>query len=523
MLQSKAILRTIFLTLFALLIVSIIYYRYSTIEKIVLPEVAKHNEETAEYYLESIWEKRSKVVHQINNYSYEELIKKKDFIKLAKDTLMFFNKASFTRVNFYNAGGIKFLSSNANHIEPLTNASDQRISLTLTLNNYLDRYFLTTHQEHNALQSALYGNTINEIIPTAILTKPDGSKEKRNYIRSLIPLYRDFDRDHRKLEGVVEMYVDVTGKWEQISFTERRVMIAALVIFVIFFAVIAYNTHYAQKIINKQQEANIQLSEAKQRAEHESSEKSDFLANISHELRTPLNAVIGFSEIILNSTSNELSTEQYRDYIKDINSSGKHLLSVINDILDFSKASADKLNVDAVDVDIIKTASSSMRFVKPRADEAGVSLQKHLPPSHIVVTADPKRLKQALLNLLSNSVKFTPNKGTVTMEAVHDKQEGKVYLRVIDTGIGISEQDIPKALSSFGQVDSTHSRKYEGTGLGLPLTKKLVELMGGKFDISSELGKGTTITLTFDVKKIIEKPGPSQNNGETSSKKAESE
>ncbi|MDP5083259.1 MAG: HAMP domain-containing histidine kinase, partial [Rickettsiaceae bacterium] len=268
--------------------------------------------------------------------------------------------------------------------------------------------------------------------------------------------------------------------------------------------IVMYNTNYAQRIINKQFESNRALEEAKNRAEHESTSKTEFLANISHELRTPLNAIIGFSEIIMAETYGKMENRQYKDYIADINGSGKHLLSVINDILDFSKASANKLNVDKMELDLNKLAAASMRFVKPRADSASVQLIEDMPKHHIIIYADPKRLKQALLNLLSNSVKFTPTDGSVTLSIKRDKIKKLVYIAVTDTGIGMSDQDIPKALSSFGQVDNTLSRKYEGTGLGLPLTKKLIELMDGKFDIQSTPGEGTTVTITFEYSESIE-------------------
>jgi two-component system cell cycle sensor histidine kinase PleC len=194
----------------------------------------------------------------------------------------------------------------------------------------------------------------------------------------------------------------------------------------------------------------------------------------------------------------------HRNYINDINNAGKHLLSIINDILDFSKAFSDKLKVNTIELNLNKLIASTMRFVKPRADEAKIELIADLPKNHIIIKADPKRLKQVLLNLLSNSVKFTPENGCVTVLARIDQIKKLVYIEIIDTGIGMSEKDIPKALSTFGQVDNKLSRKYEGTGLGLPLTKKLVELMKGRFDLQSTIGVGTTVTLTFKYEDGIE-------------------
>ena len=179
------------------------------------------------------------------------------------------------------------------------------------------------------------------------------------------------------------------------------------------------------------------------------------------------------------------------------------MLAIINDILDFSKASSDKLTVEAIEIDLNKICQSSMRFIKPRADKAGVELIEILPEEHLVIQADPKRLKQALLNLLSNSVKFTPKGGSISIELQINNLSDKAIIIVRDTGIGIAQKDIPKAFSVFHQIDNKLNRKYEGTGLGLPLTKKLVELMDGEFSISSIENSGTIVTLLFPLKQNI--------------------
>ncbi len=176
-----------------------------------------------------------------------------------------------------------------------------------------------------------------------------------------------------------------------------------------------------------------------------------------------------------------------------------HLVCIINDILDYSKAEARKLEVEFVDIDIKKIAHSCMRLVEPRAKEAKVKLIERMPDKNVVLSADPKRMKQVILNLLSNSVKFTQEGGEISLIIEDDMLGGKVSVTISDNGIGIAAKDISKALAPFGQIDSSLSRKYEGTGLGLPLTKKLVEIMGGVFDIKSEVGLGTTIRLIFPI------------------------
>jgi two-component system cell cycle sensor histidine kinase PleC len=258
-------------------------------------------------------------------------------------------------------------------------------------------------------------------------------------------------------------------------------------------------------VIQKQHEETVRLEREKTIAEAQNQEKSMFLANVSHELRTPLNAVIGFSEIIKDEVMGPVGHPQYKEYINDINSSGVHLLSLINDILDYSKAEARKLEVDMSQMDLTKSIQSSVRLLETRAKEAKITLVHDELEKTIKLHADPKRMKQIILNLLSNAVKFTPENGKVTLKVQEKPVDNVVVLTVQDTGIGIAPKDLSKALSPFGQIDSSLARRYEGTGLGLPLTKKLTELMGGIFEITSEEGLGTTVTLTFPlIRKVSE-------------------
>lgn len=263
-----------------------------------------------------------------------------------------------------------------------------------------------------------------------------------------------------------------------------------------------------QEELQHREEMVEDLRHMKDAAEQASRAKSEFLATMSHELRTPLNAIIGFSEIIRDEAFGPVGSGKYSDYANDINDSGQHLLGLINDILDLAKieSGADELYEEPIDIE--EFVHSVMTLVGRRAEEGEIRLTWDLPEHLPALRADNRKLKQILVNLLSNAIKFTPAGGQVTLKAMVNK-DGSYEFRVSDTGIGISADDIPKALSKFGQVDGALNRQYEGTGLGLPLTKALVEIHGGNLDLESEVGVGTTATACFPAERVVARAGGS--------------
>ncbi len=247
--------------------------------------------------------------------------------------------------------------------------------------------------------------------------------------------------------------------------------------------------------VTDRRKAERDLREAKDLAELANRAKTEFLANMSHELRTPLNAIIGFSEVIQSEMFGAIQPVQYKDYAQNILESGRHLLDVINDILDVSRVEAGKMSLHPEEVDFRAAADSAFRLMSVRAEEGRLKLVSDLPDDLPHLWGEPRRIKQILINLLGNAVKFTPEGGSVTLSA--RVEDGDLVVRVRDTGIGMAPEDIPNALKPFHQVDSRLSRRYEGTGLGLPLTNAFVALHGGTLSIDSVPGEGTTVSLRF--------------------------
>jgi PAS domain S-box-containing protein len=230
--------------------------------------------------------------------------------------------------------------------------------------------------------------------------------------------------------------------------------------------------------------------------------KSEFLANMSHELRTPLNAIIGFSEIIKTEVLGPVSNPKYVDYAGDIYASGSHLLEIINDILDIAKIESGETTLNEDPVDLGTVTKACIRLVQKRADDGKLTIVSEIAEGLPRFRGDERKIKQIFSNLLSNAVKFTPEGGVVRVRCEADRDGGLVFT-VQDTGIGIAPEHLDKAMQNFGQVDGRLQRKYEGTGLGLPMVKALTTLHSAEFELKSELGVGTSAIIRIPASRVL--------------------
>jgi signal transduction histidine kinase len=260
-----------------------------------------------------------------------------------------------------------------------------------------------------------------------------------------------------------------------------------------FLAYVFLMVHFSVSVRESQQ---LRLRVAQRELEAASRHKSEFLSNMSHELRTPLNAVIGFSEVLQMRMFGALNEKQ-AEYVDDILHSGRHLLSLINDILDLAKIEAGRVELEPAMFDLTLAIDNAILLTRERAVRRGLRLERNVAPDLGIIDADERKVKQILINLLSNAVKFTPEGGTITVGATRGPAE--VTLVVQDTGIGIADEDQALVFEEFRQVGNDYTRKQEGTGLGLALARRFVELHGGRIWVESALGRGSAFSFTLPL------------------------
>jgi signal transduction histidine kinase len=340
--------------------------------------------------------------------------------------------------------------------------------------NLRARSYLGIPQDAN-IESMTFDDVLRLELEAGHVVAADTEEEQWTLLRS---------QQHRNGQGHVEMPM-LSGGHLRIS--DRRTHLGGMVT---VYTDVSDLVERGDELARSQRDLRL----AKEQAEVASRTKSQFLANMSHELRTPLNAIIGFAEVIEREIFGPVGVPQYGSYAADIHRSGQHLLSLINDILDLSKVEAGRFEIVEQDFALVEAIDEAKRLLEIRAEKAGLTMTTEIAGDIARVYADRKLISQALLNLLSNAVKFTPAGGQVRIAAKRDSA-GDLLISVSDTGIGMAPEEIPRALEPFGQIDGTLARRYDGTGLGLTITKAFIEMHGGTLTLDSEKGCGTTATI----------------------------
>jgi two-component system cell cycle sensor histidine kinase PleC len=278
----------------------------------------------------------------------------------------------------------------------------------------------------------------------------------------------------------------------------------------LYFAIIAVTGYLLSSYVERSVRLNRRLRESQRNAQQRAEEaaqanatKTNFLANMSHELRTPLNSIIGFSELMVQRLYGPLGDDRYDEYVANIHYSGGHLLTVISDILDMAKVESEEIQIEKTNFAISELISDCSRLVGESATRAGVELIVEANGTLPFLLVDERRIRQILLNLLSNSIKFTPQGGEVRVGALLN-DHGGIRMIVVDTGFGIAEEDIERVFQPFVQSDSHFTNAEDGTGLGLALVRSLTELHGGTVDLQSEVGKGTIIHIDIPIERNAE-------------------
>jgi len=354
-------------------------------------------------------------------------------------------------------------------------------------------------EEDNAgFQAALKGAVRSEMEFEDQINSFDKVINDLNTVSSYVPI---FEADgSTKVVAVFEIYDDITALLAQFHDAEIRTSLFVTSLFMLIYFCLVMMVARSEVVAKRHHEEGLRLADAAARADAASTAKSEFLANMSHELRTPLNAIVGFSEVMKEGLLGPLTPKPYADYARHIWVAASHLTDIIGTILDLSKIDAGKVTVESAPVSLPDSISLVCKMMQAKADGRGVALMSSIDKSVGVIVTDGVKLRQILLNLLSNAIKFTDRGGQVALQAGRSGNDVEFLIR--DNGIGMNEAEIKIAMSPFGQIESPFSRMHEGTGLGLPLTQRLVTLLGGQMEIRSEKGVGTLVRVVLPIASV---------------------
>lgn len=353
-------------------------------------------------------------------------------------------------------------------------------------------------------QAALSGASSSEAFWRDVFQAIDGERQAIRVLGTYLPIYGSADGS--EVVAVVEVYLDITAVTDHVYNGEVATATAVitpmllLAVFVILLLVVAK----AENRLIAEHRHRLTMARAVVQAKTADRAKSEFLANMSHELRTPLNAIIGFSEAIGQQLFGPDANDRYKEYAKHIQDAGQHLLVIINDVLDLAKVEAGRMTVHLDSHDASIVTASALDLLQDQADQSGITITREIAGGLPTLTTDAVKLSQIVLNIVSNAIKYTPSGGHVVFRVRPSTKHRVLEFECRDNGPGMTGRQLENALTPFGQVDTSYSRSTNGTGLGLPLTKRFVELIGGTFDIQSEKGVGTTVRFTLPLPALAE-------------------
>jgi len=455
----------------AALLLSALHWFWSLGE---LEKMAEQNNVNVARVLSNVlWARSGPLMETLASVDRETLKDRPEVARLRADILSFIADAPIYRVKIFDRDGDIIFSTDASQIGW----------------NVKDRPGFAT---------AIKGTVKNELARRNTFSLTESVTVDRDLMSSYIPIYRDGPGS--EIVGVFEVYDDVTLFLRDINRgIALQVVLVLLTTFGVYLVLIWY-VRRGDQLLRAEHERSLALTQTAARAEAASKAKSQFLANMSHELRTPLNSVIGFAEILSSEGFGPLGDKRYLSYAKEIGDGGRNLLTIINNTLDLSKIELGTAEVTLRPVDPVTVVRGAVQQLDREIQDSRVAVSIEIDPRVAAMQSDETKLKQILLNVISNGLKFTPAGGRVTIKVGGDSDDRLVRFEIGDTGIGIAPADVPIALAPFGQVDSALNRRYQGAGLGLPLAKGLAELLGGALEIIGVPGAGTTVIITLPAR-----------------------
>jgi two-component system cell cycle sensor histidine kinase PleC len=488
-----------FLLLSVTCLLTIVFCHSYIVNDILKYRIENHAINVSNYYYRDVVIKNIKGLQVTNISDSHEWINDINYVNYMIDNISFFLGNEAVQVKVRDAKGQVIFALDQFHLEYPKINNERRYNIFTDGLDDLGKIFFPRQFDHINYDKTLFGKIQSTIIKGATFRDSKGLLTVGTLAQVITPIIDTTSKSNNFTIGVIEFYYNITPSWERAVYMRGILITFVSLIFlaIIFHIRVIYNKF--QNVIDVMLDLNNKLRIEKEESENENVQKTVFLSTISHELKTPLNAIIGYSDAIIMEEMGAIKNPVYKQYVEDISNISKYTISLVKDILDYAKATVDKLKMNNSCFDIRKVIIFCIKMVEFRAHQSAVKINLNLSTDSLPIMADQKRFKQCILNVLTNAIKYTPAGGYIKISATIDKTMKYDQIKIIfeDNGIGISQKELSKAIESFEKIVEVKSTKYEGTGLGLPFTRKLIENMGGKFEIESELGKGTKITFIF--------------------------